>query len=91
MMRIKDVPSSFRNLVAPNLFEGCRLETAPPHWGIWIMTENTQHGAVRRNSLLEAALEEMAKFERKEIEFRKKDRAERAADLRLPLDEIKVH
>jgi hypothetical protein len=56
-----------------------------------IMTENTQHGAARRNSLLEAALEEMAKFERKEIEFRKKDRAERAADLRLPLDEIKVH
>lgn len=55
------------------------------------MTENTQHGAARRNSLLEAALEEMAKFERKEIEFRKKDRAERAADLRLPLDEIKVH
>ncbi|MET3908797.1 hypothetical protein ABID59_003143 [Bradyrhizobium sp. S3.3.6] len=59
--------------------------------GDWIMTEDTQHHAVRRNSLLEAALEEMAKFERKEIEFRKKDRAERAADLRLPLDEIKVH
>ena len=55
------------------------------------MTENTQHGAVRRNSLLEAALEEMAKFERKESEFRKKDRAERAADLRLPLDQIQVH
>ncbi|WP_234679396.1 hypothetical protein [Bradyrhizobium monzae] len=55
------------------------------------MTKNTQHDAGRRNSLLEAALEEMRKFERKEIEFRKKDRAERAADLRLPLDEIKVH
>ncbi|MBR0722065.1 hypothetical protein JQ612_07860 [Bradyrhizobium manausense] len=55
------------------------------------MTENTQHDAGRRNSLLQAALEEMAKFERRESEFRKKDRAERAADLRLPLDEIKVH
>ncbi|MCP3384374.1 hypothetical protein NLM31_28795 [Bradyrhizobium sp. CCGUVB4N] len=55
------------------------------------MTENTQAGAVRRNSLLEAALEEMRKFERKEIEFSRRDRAERAADLRLPLDQIKVH
>jgi hypothetical protein len=59
--------------------------------GIGIMTENAQPDAVRRNSLREAALEEMAKFERKETEFRKKDRAERAADLRLPLDAIKVH
>lgn len=55
------------------------------------MTENTQHDAGRRNSRLEAALEEMRKFERKESEFRKRDRAERAAALRLPLDEIKVH
>ncbi|MET4068321.1 hypothetical protein ABID58_003118 [Bradyrhizobium sp. S3.2.6] len=72
-------------------FRGCRLEKGAATMGDWIMTEDTQHHAVRRNSLLEAALEEMAKFERKEIEFRKKDRAERAADLRLPLDEIKVH
>ena len=55
------------------------------------MTEHTHNDATRRNSLREAALEEMAKFERKEGEFRRKDRAERAADLRLPLDEIKVH
>lgn len=59
--------------------------------GDWIMTEDTQHDAGRRNSLREAALEEMLKFERKESEFRKRDRAERAADLRLPLGEIKVH
>ena len=59
--------------------------------GDWIMTENAQPDAVRRNSLLATALEEMAKFERREIEFRKKDRAERAADLRLPLDQIQVH
>lgn len=55
------------------------------------MTENTQPHARRRNSRREAALEEMRRFERRESEFRKKDRAERAADLRLPLDEIKVH
>lgn len=59
--------------------------------GDWIMTENTQHDARRRSSLLDTALEEMRKFERWESEFRKKDRAERAADLRLPLGEIKVH
>lgn len=58
--------------------------------GVWIMTENTQPDTGRRNLLRETALEEMLKFERRESEFRKKDRAERAADLRLPLDEIKV-
>ncbi len=55
------------------------------------MTENVYHDATRRNHLLEAALEEMLKFERREIEFRKKDRAERAADLHLPLDETGLH
>ena len=55
------------------------------------MTENTHHDTTRRNPLLEAAQEEMSKFERKENEFRKKDREERAAELHLPLDAIKVH
>lgn len=55
------------------------------------MTENARHDAIRRNHVLEAAHEEMVKFERKENEFRKKDREERAAELRLPLNEIKVH
>ena len=59
--------------------------------GIPVMTENTQHDAIRRNHLLEAAHEEMIKFEQKENEFRKKDRLERAAELRLPLDAINVH
>jgi hypothetical protein len=59
--------------------------------GIWVMTENTHHDAIRRNPLLEAAQEEMVKFERKENEFRRKDRQERAAELRLPLNEINVH
>lgn len=59
--------------------------------GISVMAENTQHDAIGRNHLLVTAQEEMIKFERKENEFRKKDREERAAELRLPLDTIKVH
>jgi hypothetical protein len=59
--------------------------------GSWVMTENAHHDAIRRNLLLEAAHEEMVKFERKENEFRKKDREERAAELQLPLNEINVH
>ncbi|BAC51025.1 bsr5760 [Bradyrhizobium diazoefficiens USDA 110] len=59
--------------------------------GISVMTENAHQDATRRNHLLEAAHEEMVKFERKENEFRKRDRQERAAELHLPLDVIKVH
>ncbi|MBB4395111.1 hypothetical protein [Bradyrhizobium sp. ERR14] len=55
------------------------------------MTDNTQHDAARRNRLLEAAQQEMIKFERKENEFRKMDRAERAAELHLPLDNLNGH
>lgn len=47
--------------------------------------------AVRRNRLLEAAQQELAKFEQSEIEFCRRDREERATELRLPLNEIKVH
>ena len=50
------------------------------------MAEHTSH--LRRDRLLEAAQKELAEFERKEIEFRKQDRAERAAELRLP---VKIH
>ena len=35
--------------------------------------------------LAEAAQKELAEFERRENEFRKKDRAERAAELGLPV------
>jgi hypothetical protein len=52
---------------------------------------DTHHDTTRHNPLLEAMREEMIKFERKENEFRKKDREERAAELRLPLDAIRVH
>jgi len=55
------------------------------------MSEDTHNDAARRNDLLETAQEEMLKFERKENEFRRKDREERAAELHLPLNAIKVH
>jgi hypothetical protein len=50
------------------------------------MTENIQRDAARRDRLIEAAQKELAKFEKAENEFRKKDQAERAAELGLPLD-----
>jgi hypothetical protein len=65
--------------------------TVPQLLGISAMTENTLHHTNGRNHLLAAAHEEFVKFERKEIEFRKKDREERAAELHLPLDAINVH
>ncbi|WP_262048143.1 hypothetical protein [Bradyrhizobium sp. Bra78] len=55
------------------------------------MTERRQLEMTPRDRLLEAAKEEMAAFERREIEFRKKDRKERAAALNLPLDNINLH
>ncbi|MDH6258500.1 hypothetical protein [Bradyrhizobium sp. BR13661] len=55
------------------------------------MTEAIRSDLARRNRLLEAAQQELAKFERSENEFCRKDREERATALRLPLNEIKVH
>lgn len=49
-----------------------------------------QLGMTPRDRILEAARKELVEFERRESEFRKKDREERAAELRLPL-EINVH
>lgn len=54
------------------------------------MMEHTQLPLEQRDRLLEAARKELAGFERRESEFRKKDREERAAELRLPLDNINV-
>jgi hypothetical protein len=51
----------------------------------------TERCTVPRDLLLETARRELANFERRESEFRKKDREERAAELKLPLDRIKVH
>ncbi|MGY8682013.1 hypothetical protein Q2941_30175 [Bradyrhizobium sp. UFLA05-153] len=55
------------------------------------MTERDQSGITPRDRLLEAARKELVDFERRENEFRKKDRDERAAELRLPLEVIKIH
>ncbi|WFU37310.1 hypothetical protein QA640_22725 [Bradyrhizobium sp. CB82] len=55
------------------------------------MTERTQLAMPPRDRLLEEARKELVEFERREIEFRKKCREERAAELRLPLEKIRVH
>ncbi|WP_271504158.1 hypothetical protein [Bradyrhizobium sp. CCBAU 11357] len=55
------------------------------------MTEQTDVSTTSKDRQLEAAQKELMEFERREMEFRKKDRRERAAELRLPLDKIKVH
>ena len=49
------------------------------------MTERDQLLMTPRDLLLGAARKELVEFERREIEFRRKDREERAAELRLPL------
>jgi hypothetical protein len=54
------------------------------------MTEHTELRMKRRDNMLEAAQKELLKFERREIEFRRKDREERAAELQLPLREINI-
>jgi hypothetical protein len=47
--------------------------------------EHTRIAMTPRDRFLQAAEKEMAKFERQEIEFRKRDREERAAELRIRL------
>jgi hypothetical protein len=47
--------------------------------------EYTHVSATSRERFMKAAEKEMAKFERREMEFRKKDRKERAAELQIPL------
>jgi hypothetical protein len=54
------------------------------------MAERTQ-AISSRDRLLETVRKELVEFERRENEFRKQDREERAAELRLPLEEIKLH
>ncbi len=44
-----------------------------------------------RDRFLEAAKKEMFDFERREIEFRKKEREERAAELHLPIEKQEIH
>ena len=51
----------------------------------------TQLAIMPRDRFLEAAKKEMIDFERREIEFRKKEREERAAELRLPIKKQDIH
>lgn len=51
----------------------------------------TQLAVTPRDRFLQAAQKEMIDFERREIEFRKKERKERAAELRLPVEKQDIH
>jgi hypothetical protein len=67
-----------------------RLERKRGPTDIATMTKHTkieyiQIRTTSRERFMRAVEEEMAKFERREREFRKKDRDERAAELHLPL------
>jgi hypothetical protein len=66
-----------------------RIGRGQPAWGT--MMEHTQIAATPRERFMHAAKSEMARFEREEIEFRKKDREERAAELQIPLSKDNHH
>jgi hypothetical protein len=55
------------------------------------MTAHTQLAITPRDRFLQTAEEEMNKFERREIEFRKREREERAAELQLPIKKSEAH
>jgi hypothetical protein len=52
------------------------------------MTGLAQLAVTPRDRFLEAAQKELAAFERREREFSKKERKERAAELQIPSDKI---
>jgi hypothetical protein len=54
------------------------------------MTAHTRLALTSRDRFLEAVEKEMIQFERRENEFRKKDREERAAELHLPVEKPEI-
>lgn len=50
------------------------------------MPARTQAGGTSRTRFMQAVSEELTKFERREREFRKKDRDERAKGLQMPVE-----
>lgn len=50
------------------------------------MSERIRLEMTTRERFMQAAKEQMSAFEKREIEFRKKERADRAAELRIPLN-----
>ena len=55
------------------------------------MAGHTQLAITPRDRFLQAAEKELVAFERREREFQKKDREERAAKMQIPLDKMVVH
>jgi hypothetical protein len=53
------------------------------------MMERTQIGVTKHQAFMRTVEKELLKFERQEIEFRKKDREERATELHIPLTAIR--
>jgi hypothetical protein len=49
------------------------------------MSGHTQLAMTPRDSLMKLAQQEMSAFERREAEFRKKEREQRASELQLPV------
>jgi hypothetical protein len=56
-----------------------------------LMTGHTQLAITPRDRFLEAAQKELAAFEKREREFSKKERQERAAELQMPIERIGLH
>jgi hypothetical protein len=54
------------------------------------MKGHTQLAVTPRDRFLEAAQKELIAFERREREFLKRDREERAAKFQIPLDKIAI-
>jgi len=53
--------------------------------------EHTPIAATPRERFMQTVETELAKFERQEIEFRKRDMEERAAELHFPLPKVGPH
>ena len=55
------------------------------------MTGHTQLALTPRDRFLQVARRELAEFERREREFLRKERQERAAELQIPVDRPGFH
>jgi hypothetical protein len=62
-----------------------------PSTGLRNMTGHTQLAITPRDRFLETAQKELVAFERREREFSKQDRKERAAELQIPVLEKELH
>jgi hypothetical protein len=58
--------------------------------GVAYMTGHSQLAATSRDRFLQAVQKELEAFEQREREFIKEEREERARQLRLPINEIRI-